>query len=160
SNGDANHGIRDVPGFRSMAQRAQDRGTSITTIGVDVDYNEKIMSAIAQESNGRHYFVENDSGLPRVFESEAEALTRTVASNAEASIELAPGIELDRVLDRSFRRLGSRVVVPLGTFARGELKTVLLKVRVPRQAEGVVPVADVELAFRDLVGDADAKCTG
>jgi Ca-activated chloride channel family protein len=160
SDGDANHGVRDVPGFRTIAQRARDRGVPVTTIGVDVDYNEKIMAAIAQESTGRHYFVESDAALARIFESEAESATQAIANNAEASIDLAPGVELERVFDRSFRRSGSRVIVPLGTFTSGEVKTVLMKVRVPSRSEGEQPIADVELGFRDLVAGRDARCSG
>jgi len=160
SDGDANHGVRDVPGFRSIARRALDRGINITTIGVDVDFNEKIMAAIAQDSNGRHYFVENDIGLSRVFEAEAESLTSTIASGAEASIELAPGVELDRVFDRSFRRVGNRIVVPLGTFAQGDVKTVLLKVRVAAGATGPAAVASIDLSYRDLVNESDGRCGG
>ncbi|WP_437292172.1 vWA domain-containing protein [Sorangium sp. So ce406] len=163
SDGDANHGVRDVPGFRAMAQRARDRGVSITTIGVDVDYNEKILSAIALDSNGRHYFVENDAALARIFEAEAEQLTASVANGAELAIDLAPGVELDRVFDRPFRRAGGQVVVPLGAFASGEVKTVLLKVRLGGLAGepgGAAAIADVGLAYRDLVAGADARCQG
>jgi Ca-activated chloride channel family protein len=160
SDGDANHGVRDVPGFRSMAQRALGRGVSVTTIGVDVDYNEKIMAAIAQDSNGRHYFVQNDAALARVFEEEAQSLTRTVASNVEVAIDLAPGVELDRVFDRTFRRAGNQVIVPLGAFSGSDVKTVLVKVRVPRDKEGVAPVANVELNYRDLVTGNDGRCGG
>jgi Ca-activated chloride channel family protein len=160
SDGDANHGVRDVPGFRKLAQRAETKGVSVTTIGVDVDYNEKIMTAIAQDSNGRHYFVENDSGLSRVFEQEAESLTSTVASNAEVTLDLGPGVELERVFDRSFRRSGNQVVVPLGTFARSEVKSVLLKVRVPSGGLGAAPVANVEMTYRDLVSENDGRCSG
>lgn len=160
SDGDATAGIRDIPGFRSMAQRARDRGASITTIGVDVEYNEKIMTAIAADSNGRHYFVENEIGLERVFETEAESLTGTLASGAEAQIELAPGVELVRVFDRTFRRVGNKVVVPLGSFSGGETKTVLVKVRVPADQEGQQAVADVDLTYRDHVADTDGRCGG
>jgi Ca-activated chloride channel family protein len=160
SDGDANHGVRDVPGFRGIAQRAQQKGISVTTIGVDVDYNEKIMSAIAQDSNGRHYFVADPSGLPRVFEEEAQSLTRTVASNAEIAIDLAPGVVLDRVYDRSFRRAGDQVLVPLGAVGGADVKTVLLKVHVPHGREGAEPVARVELGYRDLVTGEDARCGG
>jgi Ca-activated chloride channel family protein len=160
SDGDANHGVRDVPGFRSIAQRAQARGVSVTTIGVDVEYNEKIMTAIALDSNGRHYFVENDAALPRIFEQEAESLTRTIASNVEATIELAPGVELERVFDRSFRRAGNQVIVPLGSFSGPEVKTVLLKVRAPKGSDGVVPIANVDLGWRDLVTGSDGRCQG
>lgn len=160
SDGDATAGIRDIPGFRAMAQRARDRGASITTIGVDVDYNEKIMTAIAADSNGRHYFVENETALERVFEGEAESLTGTLASGTEAQIELAPGVELVRVFDRTFRRVGNRILVPLGAFAGGETKTVLVKVRVPADKEGQQPVADVEMTYRDHVADSDGRCSG
>ena len=160
SDGDANHGVRDVPGFRSIAQRAASRGMSVTTIGVDVDYNEKIMAAIAQDSNGRHYFVENDAALARVFESVAESLTSTVASGAEVAIDLAAGVELDRVFDRTFRRAGNRIIVPLGTFGQGDVKTVLLKVKVPAQTDGKVAVAGVDLTYRDLAANSDSRCAG
>ena len=160
SDGDANHGVRDVPGFRGIAQRAQARGVSVTTIGVDVEFNEKIMTAIAQDSNGRHYFVADDSGLSRVFEEEAQSLTRTVASNTEVAVELAPGVELDRVYDRSFRRAGNQILIPLGTLAGSDVKTVLLKVRVPHDREGVTPVASVELGYRDLTTGSDGRCGG
>ena len=160
SDGDANNGVRDVPGFRSIAQRAHERGVSITTIGVDVDFNEKILAALAQESNGRHYFAESDAGLTRIFEEEAEALKSTVASGAEVAIDLADGVELDRVFDRTFRRAGSKVIVPLGTFSRGEVKTVLLKVRTPRGKDGKTPIADVEMTYRDLVASTDGRCSG
>lgn len=160
SDGDANHGIRDLAGFRSIGERARDRNTPITSIGVDVDYNENILSALSTESNGRHYFVENDSALARVFETEAERLTETVAANAEVAIDLAPGVELDRVFDRSFRRSGNRVIVPLGTFASGEQKTVLMKVRLPARADGEQALAGVELAYRDLIANTDTTCGG
>ncbi len=141
-------------------QRARDRGTSITTIGVDVDYNEKILTAIAADSNGRHYFVENDSALERAFEAEAETLTGTIASATEAQIELAPGVELVRVFDRTFRRVGNRVVVPLGSFSGSETKTILVKVRAPVDREGLQAVADVDLTYRDHVADTDGRCSG
>ncbi|EYF07740.1 vWA domain-containing protein [Chondromyces apiculatus] len=160
SDGDANNGVRDVPGFRSIAQRAHARGVSITTIGVDVEYNEKILAAIAQDSNGRHYFAENDSGLSRIFEEEAEALKSTVASGVEVAVDLAPGVELERVFDRSFRREGNRVMVPLGSFSRGEVKTALLKVRLSRPELGEAKVAEVSMTYRDLVGSKEGRCEG
>lgn len=160
SDGDANHGVRDIAGFRSIGERARARNVPIASIGVDVDYNEKILSALSVESNGRHYFVENDAALARVFESEAESLTDTVASGAEVAIDLAPGVELDRVFDRSFRRSGNRIFVPLGTVSRNEVKTVLLKVRLPSRAEGEAAVASVDLSYRDLIENVDANCGG
>ena len=160
SDGEATAGVRDLPGFRSIAQRAMTRGTGITTIGVDVDYNERILSTIALDSNGRHYFVANDAALETVFDTEAQSLTTAVASNAEVSVELPPGVELVRVVDRTFRRSGNRVIFPLGVFTAGDTKSVLLQVRAPADREGKIPLANVDLTFRDHTTGADARCGG
>ena len=160
SDGEATAGVRDVPGFREIAARCRRMGASVTTIGVDVDYNERVMAAVAQESNGRHFFVENVASLPRIFDQELESLVRTVAKNAEAVIELAPGVQVERVFDRSFRREGNRIVVPLGTFSAADQKSVLVQIRVPRGAEGERSIADVRLAYTDLVSDGPASQQG
>jgi Ca-activated chloride channel family protein len=152
SDGEATAGVRDLAGFRRIASRARDMGCSVTAIGVDVDYNESIMGALALESNGRHYFVENAGALPTIFDQELASLVRTVATGAELRVSLAPGVQLDRVFDRAFRMEGNTLVVPMGIFNGAEEKTLLVRVRVPRGAEGERAIADVALAYQDLVG--------
>ena len=160
SDGATNSGVRDLGGLRAMAGRMGGRGVTISTIGVDVDFDEKIMAAIAGEANGRHYFVANASGLSNVFAQEFDDVLASVAKEAELVIELAPGVETAEVFDRSFRREGNKVIVPFGTFSAKQEKTVLVKLRVPTQTNGDQPVADVKLAFRDLVKRADGMETG
>ncbi|MBN2195846.1 MAG: VWA domain-containing protein [Polyangiaceae bacterium] len=149
SDGEATAGVLDVHGFETIAARLGAEGVSITTIGVDVDYNEKIMSALAVESNGSHYFVENADSLPRIFDQEVTSLMRTVAADAEIAFEPAPGIEVAAVYDRAHRRDGRRVVLPLGTFTAGEQKTVLVRVSVPKTAAGQLEVGELALRYRD-----------
>ena len=160
SDGATNSGIKDVPGLRAMANRMTGKGVTISTIGVDVDFDEKVMAALAAEGNGRHYFVANSSGLPAVFAQEFDDILASVAKEAELSIELAPGVEVAEVFDRSFRREGSKIIVPFGTFSAKQEKTVLVKLRVPADREGNQPVADVKLAYRDLVKKSDGSIGG
>lgn len=160
SDGATNAGIRDVSGLRGMANRMFGRGVTISTIGVDVDFDEKVMAAIANEANGRHYFVANASGLPAVFGQEFDDLLASIAKETELAIELAPGVEVAEVFDRSFRREGNKLIVPFGTFSAKQEKTVLVKLRVPTDREGDQPVADLKLAFRDLVKRTDGSCNG
>jgi Ca-activated chloride channel family protein len=160
SDGEATHGIKDVPGVRAMASRMRDRGVTISTIGVDTNFDEQFMSAIAVESNGRHYFVADPSGLPAIYNEEFQSLEASLAQNAELVVDPAPGVVVEEVFDRSFRREGGRVVVPFGTFSAREEKTVLLRVRAPVDREGVQPVASLRLAYRDLVARTDGTCAG
>jgi Ca-activated chloride channel family protein len=50
--------------------------------------------------------------------------------------------------------------VPLGTFARGDEKSVLLRLRVNRADAGDRPIADVRLRYRDLVEETEGTCEG
>lgn len=152
SDGEATAGVRDLDGFRRIAERCRGMGASISAIGVDVEYNERVMSALALESNGRHHFVDRPGDLARAFDAELDSLVKSVAKSSELSVELAPGVELVDVVDRAFRRDGSRLVVPLGAFSAGEAKTLLVELRLPRGADGERPVARVELGFDDLIG--------
>lgn len=160
SDGEATAGIRDLFGFRSLATHAREKGVSVTTIGVGTSYNQKILGAIAQEAGGGHYFIEDAASMERAFQSEADQLRATVAVAAEATIELGAGVELVRVFDRAFQKQGNRVVVPLGSFGKGDTQTVLIEVRVPTGSAGTAKVANVELAYRDLVRAEDAKARG
>ncbi len=160
SDGEATAGVRNVAGFRRIASTVRSLGAAISTIGVDVDYNERVMTALAQESNGAHYFVENPSGLPRVFDQELSSLVHTVAKDTNLTLSLAPGVEVEQVFDRSFRRDGNRVVVPMGSFAAGDTKTLLVRVHVPRGAAGERAIADVTLDYDDLDARAPGSCHG
>jgi Ca-activated chloride channel family protein len=160
SDGATNSGIKDVPGLRAMAGRMNAKGVTISTIGVDVDFDEKVMAALAAEGNGRHYFVANASGIPAVFAQEFDDILASVAKEAELSIELAPGVEVAEVFDRSFRREGSKIIVPFGAFSAKQEKTVLIKLKVPADREGTQAVADVKLAYRDLLKKSDGSAGG
>ncbi len=162
SDGATNHGITDSSGLRALAGRMRERGCAISTIGVDVDFDEKVMALLAQESNGRHYFVANASELPSVFSQEFDSLLSSVARDAELSVELAPGVELEQVFDRTFHRENGRIIVPFGTFSAKQQKTVLMKLRIDdaHAKDGTQPVASVKLTYRDLVRQSDGVSSG
>ena len=160
SDGEATAGVRDLVGFRSLATHAREKGVTVTTIGVGTSYNQKILGAIAQEAGGGHYFIEDAASMERAFQSEADSLRATVAVQSEATIDLAAGVELVRVYDRPFQKKGNRVVVPLGSFAKGDTQTVLVEIRVPTNAASSAKVANVGLSYRDLVRGEDAKSRG
>lgn len=160
SDGEATAGVRDRDGFVSLAQRLRAQNVAISTVGVDVEYDERTMAALAQESNGRHYFVENPSGLAPIFDQELESLKQTLAQEAELTLSLAPGVELLEIADRGFIRRGETIEVPLGSFTAGEEKTVLGRVRVPGGEPGPLPVVRARLDYRDRVAGAPGRCEG
>lgn len=160
SDGEATAGVLDEAGFRRLASGLRGRNIAVSSIGVDVEYNERVLAALAQESNGHHYFVETPSSLPRIFDQELESLVRTVAEDAELTLDFSPGVDVLEVYDRSFHREGRRLVVPFGALAVGEEKTLLVRVRVPSGAPGPALVANATMTYRDLVAERAGECQG
>ena len=152
SDGEATAGIRDLGGFRRLADQARGMNCAISSIGVDVDYNEQVLSALALESNGKHHFAENASDVARAFDEELASLKSTVAKDVEVELTLAPGVEAVQVIDRASRRVGDRVIVPLGSLAKDEEKTVLVRVKLPRGATGERPLAELSLNWSTADG--------
>ena len=160
SDGLATAGVRDVPGFRRIADDVRRLGASITTIGVDVGYDERIMAALARDSNGDHFFVPDAGTLPGIFDRAMASLSRTVANRTELVVDLAPGVFAEHVYDRVSSGGSGQVVIPFGAFASGDHKTALLRLRVPRGAAGERAVAAVRLRYDDLVTDKPGQCEG
>ena len=160
SDGEANRGITDLGGLQGLAADIRQRGASISSIGVDVDYNERVMLALARESNGRHHFVEDASRLQAAFDAELQSLVKTIGKQAQLSVELAPGVNLAQVFDRTFQQVGNRVIVPLGTFTLGDNKTVLMRLSTPSRPAGEQPIARVDLVYDDLVTGRQGSCHG
>jgi Ca-activated chloride channel homolog len=160
SDGEANRGTTDEAGIRTLARQARNSGATISSVGVDVDYNERLMSAIAREANGRHYFSETGSNLDQIFDQEFQSLVTALAKDAKLVVELAPGVRVAEVLDRSYQQVDRRVIVPMGTFAAGEAKTFLLRLDVPPSPSGERPIAAVTFTYDDLAANSQGECFG
>lgn len=160
SDGEANRGVQDESGIRTIARQARNRGATISSIGVDVDYNERLMSAIAREANGRHYFSETGDNLEQIFDQELESLITALAKDGKLVVELAPGVRVAEVFGRSYQQVDRRVIVPMGTFAAGEEKTFLLRLDVPESPLGERPIASVTFSYEDLAQGEAGECFG
>jgi Ca-activated chloride channel family protein len=159
SDGVANRGLTTAEQFRALGDVARQEETTVASIGVDVDYDERPLFALSQASNGNHYFVEDPSGLPAVFDREARSLTGTVADRVDVEIDPADGVEVLEVIARGHRFVGNRVQLSFGTFNPGEDKSALLRVRVA-PGRGDREIADVRLTYRDLAEDRVRSADG
>jgi Ca-activated chloride channel homolog len=159
SDGVANRGLTTAAEMRLLGDVARGEQTAITSIGVDLDYDERMLFAVSQASNGNHYFVEDPLGLPAVFEREAANLVGTMADRVDVDVELQPGVELLEVVARGHRQEGNRVALSFGSFNAGDDKSALLRVRVPA-GMGARTLADVRLRYRDLTEDREEQASG
>jgi Ca-activated chloride channel family protein len=92
SDGLANQGITDPIALGRMASAAVEHRFSISTVGVGLDFNETLMTAIADQGAGHYHFLENPQTFARVFETELQATRHVAAADVTIRIPMESGV--------------------------------------------------------------------
>ncbi len=128
SDGYANLGIRDRDELVELAAGAAARGMSITAIGVGLDFDRETMVRIARVGRGNYHYVEDTGELDAAFDREVAALAETVATNVRLTVQLPPGVQLERVLGSEATAAGGEVSMSIPDLRAGEPYRVVLRV--------------------------------
>jgi Ca-activated chloride channel family protein len=150
SDGLANRGIADAKALSMQVQKSAQRGISITTMGVGADYNEDLMTAVADHASGNYYFIKEAKQIASVFKIELDKMFSTVAQAATVTLFLEDGIELASVFGYTFTRKGDSITIPLAEMFGGQKRSILAKVKVPIMREGRIAVGSVTLSYDDI----------
>ncbi len=154
SDGLANVGITEPSVLTELAANARGQGVGTTTIGFGSDFDEELMTALAEAGGGHAHFAETPDAAPAIFSEELEGLTSIVAQNV--SIEIRPGAEVEVLgILNDFPQIPVEggVQVELGDAYAGERRRVVLGFHVPYLA-ALGPVAVAEIVLRYVsVGD-------
>jgi Ca-activated chloride channel family protein len=131
SDGLANQGDASLEGLVARARQATRAELPLTTVGVGADFNEGLMTALADAGGGNYYYVERSTELAPVFAREFGAARATVASAVAIEITPADGV---RVLDAAgypLEESGGRIVLRPGTLFGGQERRVWVTLAVP-----------------------------
>lgn len=155
SDGQANEGMVAPEELSRLSRQTLGLGVHVTAMGVGLDFNENVMTAIAEHGGGHYYFIQDSSSLASIFSKELETLLATVARSAQLRLVLEPGVELLDVFGYTYRREGARqIAIDLPDLYGGQQRKVICKLRVPATREGKVALAQVELGFVDAESGA------
>ena len=94
SDGLANRGVTDPSALAGMAATAAGREFAVSTVGVGADFNEFLMTQIADRGAGSYYYLDNPSAFAEVFQREAVSAKTAAATGVSVSIPLPPGVRL------------------------------------------------------------------
>lgn len=113
SDGLANVGPATPEDLGRLGVSLQKEGISVTTIGVGTDYNEDLMTRLAQRSDGNTYFVENENDLARIFGQELGDVLNVVARNIRIQIICPENVKPLRSIGREATIRGQKVELNL-----------------------------------------------
>lgn len=116
SDGHANEGVTTENGLKDIAESARSKGISVSTMGVGLDYDEKIMSAMAISGSGNYHFIKDAEQIPVVLEKELSQMQNIVASQAMVKIVHDPAIEFVETYGYSAKSTGGYIEIPIRDF--------------------------------------------
>jgi len=150
SDGQANRGITDIPRLGALTGHNLERGVSLTTMGVGLDYNEELMTAMAENGAGSYYFIENESALASIFEKELKGLSASVAKNTVLTLTVSPGVELLEVRGFPYKLHGNQAKIQLAEFFANQNKDIVARLSVTTADKGSMPILSARLDYEDV----------
>jgi Ca-activated chloride channel homolog len=128
SDGLANVGIVDTEEIARIAHNQDHQNAiAISTFGIGIDYNEDLMTKIAESGNGNYYFIEKANVIPNIFEKELNGLLKVVAQNVRLEIDVPKGVILNKAFGNSYILENGKAIVNLRDLYANEKKAVMLR---------------------------------
>jgi Ca-activated chloride channel family protein len=147
SDGLANQGDATPEGLLRRARRAAQGEFMLSSVGVGEDFNEYLMTALADAGTGNYYFVHDPRELTNVFAREFDAARTTVASGLAIEIAPAPGVRIVDAAGYPMEHSGNTVVLRPGSLFAGQERRIWLTLAVPQHAVGDYPLGDFAVSY-------------
>lgn len=153
TDGLANEGVRDPAGLTSIGRTYLEKGISTTTLGFGEDFDETLLSSIADASGGAFYFIDTPDNAPATFLEELGELLNTVGQNLTLEFRLEPPAKCLALLNRyraEETEHGLRVHV--GDMFGGEQREIFAELWVPGMHElGPRRIGEVEINMDQVI---------
>ena len=131
SDGLANEGITSPAKIKSIVQgKFREENIAISTFGVGNDYNEDLMTTMAESGNGNYYFIEKPGEIASIFKKELNGLMEVVAQNTMLNITVPNSVKVQKVYGYSHTQRGNKVTIKLNDIFSKETKGILVKYRI------------------------------
>ena len=150
TDGMANHGITDPMQIARDALAYNEQGIYLSTIGLGLDFNDSLLSDLADQGQGGYSFVDSAQEMDRVFREHVSGLKQRAASDLTLSIMPIPGVELLNVSGMIGQLPVGGINIPLPPMGTGDSNVVLVQLQM--EANGGVgnrPLAQVRLQYFD-----------
>jgi Ca-activated chloride channel family protein len=121
----------------------------LSTVGVGTDFNEYLMTAIADAGTGNYYYVSDPRVLSDVFAREFDAARTTVASGLKVQIDPASGVRVIDAAGYPLETSGDGVMFRTGSLFAGQERRIWVTLGIPQTAVGEFDVGRFTLVYNE-----------
>ncbi|MBI3303339.1 MAG: VWA domain-containing protein [Deltaproteobacteria bacterium] len=129
---------------------------SCSTLGVGIEFNEKLLMEMAEASGANYHFIGDPASIPDIISRELEGLRNVALTNARIEARLSAGVELKEAFRASPQIYPFKdatpdteraLTLPLGDVESGVANSALLVLVLPPRKPGRVRIAQASLCY-------------
>ncbi len=147
SDGLANQGITNPTALGNMASVAVRKEFAISTVGVGADFNEHLMTTIANRGTGNYYYLENPNAFAAVFRKEFHNTKTAAATSVEVRIPLTGGMSLVDAGGYPVETSENQAVFYPGDVLSGQTRKLFLTLQVPTNEEATFEMKGITARY-------------
>jgi Ca-activated chloride channel family protein len=149
TDGLANVGINDPAALSQLARTAAGERIGTTTIGIGSDFDEELLTRMADAGGGNAHYAETADEAPGIFSRELDGLTQVAAQNVSIEIRPSAQVQLLGILNEYPQvYVPGGVQIALGDAYAGEQRRIVFELHVPHLAAlGPAKVAELVLRY-------------
>ena len=130
TDGLANVGITEPSEINRLVNvRYLEEGIALSTFGIGADYNEDLLTSIAEAGRGNYYFIGQADKIPDIFAKELKGLLSVIAQNAIYTLDLPEGFTCEKVYGYPFEVKNGKVTVRFNDIYANDEKAILIKLK-------------------------------
>jgi Ca-activated chloride channel family protein len=138
-----------------LASDSAERGITVSSMGIGLDFDESYMSAVAHDGHGNFGFVNDGAALATFLTRELDQASTTVVENATVRLALPRGVRFVRATGADAHVEGDGIVVKMGSLFAGDEKRAVVELASQLDTGEVGHIGAEALWHR--VGGADAE---
>lgn len=151
SDGLANVGVTELPQLQMIAQKKfREEQIGLSTFGVGADFNEEMMTNLAEYGGGNYHFIDKPDAIPQIFAKELSGLLSVIAQNTHVNVDFSSEyVNCTKVYGYPANISKGNVALNLNDIFSEEEKAVLLRFEVLKPFDSLQ--IKVALSYDDVV---------
>lgn len=151
---------QDESDCQMIAAQTASIGVSVSTIGLGAQFNDELMTSLADRTGGNAEWVPDQTQIPQAMAREFEHARKVGAPQAQLILQLSQGVEVRRaykiqpvIAPVPAQIVGERTVsLQLGDLTSGQTAQVLIEILAPPRPEGAFRLATIKPQWQTKSG--------
>jgi Ca-activated chloride channel family protein len=152
TDGLANQGVTDHEALFAIGRAHNERGIRTTTLGFGANFNEDLLTKLAEESGGNFYYIDSPEKAPVAFLEELGELSTVLGQNLEVILRCEDGVSVVTSYTPAAKASSHELTWRLNDLYADDVRLLLVSLKVPAgfAESGRSPIAQIGVRYQQV----------